>query len=161
MKWWFLLHRRVAKAPTSMRVRMTSPGLSLLAVAKYASWRRLRTTFRHLVALDTPEWAIIRGDKTKSHVCLPFSHDPDTFKTLVSLNSNWWFIIIVSGLKIKPVFAIQTEFEKKCKPTLPRNFYNISIPENERACPQQHIKDTRLSGMLTYKVGHPCRLRFS
>ena len=26
---------------------------------------------------------------------------------------------------------------------------------------QQHTKDKRLQGMLTYKVGHLCRLRFS
>ena len=30
-KLWFLLHPRVAKAPTSLHVRMTSPGLSVLA----------------------------------------------------------------------------------------------------------------------------------
>ena len=29
------------------------------------------------------------------------------------------------------------------------------------AGPQQHTKDKRLPGMLMYKVGHPCRLRFS
>ena len=33
----FLLHRRVAKALTSLHVRMTSPGLSLLTLTKYAS----------------------------------------------------------------------------------------------------------------------------
>ena len=113
-RWWFLLHRCMAKAPTSLHMQVvclfdslrpinnlsvikgqvflgwTSTKLGLMFLLKhttqwrlwvsnpwplglesstlprshsapYASWRRLQTTFRHLVSLDTPEWRIIRG----------------------------------------------------------------------------------------------------
>ena len=35
------------------------------------------------------------------------------------------------------------------------------LSQNNAAGPQQHTKDKRLPGMLTYKFRHPCRLRFS
>ena len=43
----------------------------------------------------------------------------------------------------------------------PKLSHHIHPGKFNAAGPQQHTKDTRLPGMLTYKVGHPCRLRFS
>ena len=112
-------------------------------INKICKLKKTPKTFRHLVSLDTPEWAIIRG------------------LTLAPLNYNWWFIIIVSGLKSNQ-FSHTDKVWKKCKPTLPQNFHNISIPENEMQQPQLHTKDKRLPGMLTYIVSHSksCFLRF-
>ena len=52
------------------------------------------------------------------------------YLTLVPLNYNWWFIIILSGLKSNQ-FCHTDRTWRKCKHTLSQNFHNISIPENE------------------------------
>ena len=44
---------RVAKAPTSLHICMTSPGLSPLVLTKYASCRRLGTTLDEMMVLVT------------------------------------------------------------------------------------------------------------
>ena len=66
------------------------------------------------------------------------------------------------GLKNQTSFVIQTEFEESANLPSPKTFYNKSIPENEmQQVPRSDTKDKHLPGMLTYKVGHLCRLRFS
>ena len=122
---------------------MTSPGLSL--------WR-LRTSFRHLVSLDTPEWAIIRGffgyaiDKIS---CLYALFSWSRYLTLVPLNSNRWFIIIVSGLN-KPVLPYRQNLKKVQIYPPPKLSQHIHPGNWNAAGPQQNTKDTRLPGMLTY-----------
>ena len=57
-------------------------------------------------------------------------------------------------------FAIQTEFEESANLPSPKTFTTYPSRKMNAAGPQQHTKDKRLPGMLTYKVSHPCRLRF-
>ena len=83
------------------------------------------------------------------------------YLTLVPLNSKSRFIIIVSGLKIKPVLTYRQNL-KKVQIYPPQKLSQHIHPGKWNAAgPQQHTKEKRLPGMLTYKVGHPCRLRFS
>ena len=117
-----------------LRVRMTSPGLSLLALTKNASWRRFKTTFRHQVSLDTPEWSIIRGffgyaiRPNLMFVC-PFL----VIKILKPCPALFLLVIYYYCIRLKnqTSFAIQTEFEESATLPSPQNFHNISIPENE------------------------------
>ena len=83
------------------------------------------------------------------------------YLTLVPLSSNWWFIIIVSGFKIKPALPYRQNLKKVQTYPPPKLSQNIHPGKWNAAGPQQQTKDKRLPGMLTFKVGLPCRLRFS
>ena len=62
-------------------------------------------------------------------------------------------------LKNQTSFAIQTEFEESANLPSPKTFTTYQPGKLNAVGPQQHTKDKRLPGMLTYQVGHPCRLR--
>ena len=68
-------------------------------------------------------------DKTKIP-CLYVLFSWSRYLTLVPLDSNWWFIIIVSDLKSNQ-FCHTDRLWRKCKPPLPLIFHNISILVNE------------------------------
>ena len=70
-------------------------------------------------------------------------------------------IIIVSGLNIKPVLPYRQNLKKVQTSPPPKLSQHIHPGKGNAVGPQQHTKDKRLPSMLTYKVGHPCRLRLS
>ena len=62
---------------------------------------------------------------------------------------------------MKPVLPYRQNL-KKVQTYSPRKVSQHIHPGKwDAAGPQQNTKDKRLPGMLTYKFGHPCRLRFS
>ena len=52
MRFWYLSHRRPAKAQASLRIRAVSPEPLLFAHMKYGSRRRVWPKIRHLAPLD-------------------------------------------------------------------------------------------------------------
>ena len=52
MRFWYLSHRRTAKAQASLRFRAVSPEPLLFAHMKYGSRRRVRPKIRHPTPLD-------------------------------------------------------------------------------------------------------------
>ena len=52
MRLLYLSHRRLAKAPASLRIRAVSPEPSLVAYMKYGCRQRVRRKIRHLAPLD-------------------------------------------------------------------------------------------------------------
>ena len=72
MRFWYLSHRRPAKAQASLRIRAVSPEPSLFAHMNYGSRRSVRQKIGHLAPLDGcacefEEW-IYGGQKVpKSH----------------------------------------------------------------------------------------------
>ena len=53
MRFWYLSHRRPAKAQASLLIRAVSPEPSLFAHMKYGSRRKVRPKIRHLAPLDS------------------------------------------------------------------------------------------------------------
>ena len=87
-----------------------------------------------------------------------FSHDPDTqpLSCLILIGDFYYCI----RLKNQTSFSIQAEFEESAESEEsppPKHSQHI----HPAAGPQQQTIDKRLPGMLTYKVGYPCRLHFS
>ena len=67
----------------------------------------------------------------------------------------------ISGLIIKPVLPYRQNL-KKVQNYLPQKLSKYILPRKWNAAgPQQLTKHKRLPSVLTHKVGHPCRLRFS
>ena len=72
------------------------------------------------------------------------------------------FVIVVFPDHTHLLFLPYRHNLKKVQPYPPPKFsQHIHSRKWNAAGPQQHSKDKHLPGMLTYKVGHPCRLRFS
>ena len=98
-------------------------------INKVCKLKKTPNNLRHLVSLG--DYLEAFSDMREVQIsCLYTLFSCSRYLTLVPLNSNWWFIIIVSGLKIKPALPYRQNL-KKGKPTLPQNFRNISIPQNE------------------------------
>ena len=52
LRFWYLSHKRSAKAQASLRIRAVSPEPSLFVHMNYGSRRRVRPKIRHLASLD-------------------------------------------------------------------------------------------------------------
>ena len=80
------------------------------------------------------------------------------------LGQVWYLIVSIPDLctftyfKNQTSFAKQTEFEESANLPSSKFLQHIYLGKWNAAGPQQHTKDK--PGMLTYKVGHPCRVRF-
>ena len=68
MRFWYLSHRRPAKAEASLRIRAVSPEPSLFANMKNGSIGRVRPKNRHLVPLDGCAY-VFENDFTEDKTC--------------------------------------------------------------------------------------------
>ena len=68
MRFWYLSHRRSAKAQASLCIRAVPPEPSLFAHMKYGSRRRVQPKIRHLAPLDAAP-ARLKNEFTEDGKC--------------------------------------------------------------------------------------------
>ena len=124
--------------------------------------------FRYLVSLDTPEWAIIRDFFSDMRYNLMFVCPFLMIQILNPCPAEHLLVIYYYCIRLKnhTSFAIQTKFEESAAPPPPppqKKKTFITYPSQEMKCSRSPAatRGKRLPDMLKYKVGHPCRLRFS
>ena len=150
----------------SLHVRMTLPGLSRgsLRINKVCKLKKTTNNF---------QTSSRSGHDRMNDYCCFFGYAvrPNLvfvcpFLMIQILNpcpAEFWLVIYYYciRLKIKPVLPYRQNLKKVQTYPPPKLSQHIQPGKWNAAGPQQHTKDKRLQGMLLYKVGHPCRLRFS